>query len=226
MKRESRTSNADEEIPADKKSDENNTGKSNAEKLKLDLSEDIFEPKVVETLNKLNDHYHGVVESLTDEVKTLKDFLVKKEVDERETNQKKHEISVFNEFQSQIEKLVTDKENGSFFESELGKGQIKNKTPQYNKRSKLWEEFTLVARIDAERGGNATVEDLFKKAVKLTYADSSMKIAKTELGNKLKLRKNLITERVSSRDPGDSGLTPEQKAYKNAKAKVRGFTEE
>lgn len=212
-----------DDIPSSKKPDENKSGKIELEEFKLDLSKDVYEPKVVEALEGLNKHYHSKLIAMSKKTEELEAKLNEREQKEIQREMNENQIKQVNQFDSVLKSLISDKDNGEFWKKEFGEGDaltIKKGTPQHKKRSALYSDFIDFLEIDIKKGRNSSIESIVKKALNSRYEGSSLKIAKTELSEKLKNRKKLFTERPNSKDPGNAGLTRKQIAIKNARAKI------
>ena len=197
-----------------KKSDDNKTGDEEPE-FKLELDPEIYEPKVVETLNRLNKHYHGQVAGLKEDVKKLVSYIEKTE----SVNQQKADMEYMDKFDSLINNLGEDKENGEFWKGEFGDGghmTIKKKSAEFKARSELYSEMKALVAADAQRGRNTPMPTLFKKALALVYGDKMGKIARSELSEKIKKQKKLISNRPSHRESKLEGLSGRQRAAKFA----------
>lgn len=220
--KKSRDQNADEEIPAKKKSDEN-TGELKIEEFKLELDKDVYEPKVVEAIENLNKHYHKQLVDIAKKNSELESKLKKREQDEILKENRERELSTVREFDSVLKKLTVDKENGEFWKKEFGESDaftIKKDTREFKKRSAIYAEFLAFLEVDRAKGRNSSIESLIKKAINSKYEGHAVNIAKNKLSEQLKKRTKLFTERANSKDPGNSGLTPKQIAIKNAKEKI------
>jgi len=220
--KKSRGSKADEEIPAKKKTDDD-TGKTDIEEFKLDLDKDIFEPKVVEALESLNKHYHKQIAAIAKKNEELELKLKEKEQKEIHKETQERELNTVREFDSVLKKLVSDKDNGSFWKKEFGEGDaftVKKGTPEFKNRSNIYSEFLAFMEVDSKKGRKSSIESLIRKAINSQYEGQAVNIAKQELSEKLKKRTKLFTERATSKDPGDSGLTRKQIAIRNLKEKI------
>ena len=194
--------------------------KAAVEKFKLELDPDTYDESTRKQLAGLNDHYHGLTE-------TLHTQLQQTQARAAALEEQFHQITSANQaaeaarFEQEVETSFASL--GDEWSDTFGKGgwrQLPPNSPQLLNRVKVAEEMAVLRFAEAQRNRQPTNAELQKRAINALFSDQIKTHARKEILSKVADRQTQSAARPAGRQP--RAKTQEQMAIAGINEWLKG----